>query len=167
MAGGSDLSGGNGAPGRFAGTILPATRSRSIRELGGGANWATGRPCSVMTIVSPSLTRWIAFDGFWRSSRMPTLDMVYIVVQLTALWRPAGHLRRYGESCGVVTLFRRSRPGQPPGMTLRVRGAKRRSDTTRLAVLAKRHHSPFRTSPPLRSLPCSRRRRGPAGPGAG
>src|SRR5712692_6016202 len=67
--------------------------SRTLRPWSGTIR-ATGRPRSVTSIVSPSITRRIRTLAFWRNSRIPALIMDYIVAHDVLLARPQALFRR-------------------------------------------------------------------------
>lgn len=71
---------GSCAMSRRGGRAAPAAIRRCNGDVGIGVNWATGRPRSVITTVSPAAASATTADAFCLSARMPTSDMCYIVV---------------------------------------------------------------------------------------
>lgn len=64
---------------RRAGRASPARTNASSRDDGTGTNWATGRPRSVIMIVSPAAASATTADAFCFNARIPTSLMFYMV----------------------------------------------------------------------------------------
>src|ERR1043166_777824 len=53
-----------------------------FRGRSGGTSFATGRPCSVITISRPALTSSSRAERFWRASRTPAVRILFIVLHV-------------------------------------------------------------------------------------